>query len=82
MGLGTPLICSDIRENTYITKDNATTFHSGDASSLCEALKDALDHPVQIKKNAENGQKDIRARFNWETITDDYIKILERVKRK
>ena len=80
MGLGTPLICSDIRENTFITKENAITFSSGDASSLCEALKYALDHPEIIQKNAIDGQKDIKERFNWETITDDYIKIIERIK--
>lgn len=82
MGLGTPLICSDIRENTFITKENAVTFSSGDASSLCNALKYALDNPNQIKKKAEDGQKDIKERFNWESITDDYIKIIERISVK
>ena len=79
MGLGTPLICSDIRENTYITKENAVTFSSGDVSSLHDALKYALENPNQIKKNAEDGQKDIKERFNWETITDEYIRIIERI---
>lgn len=81
MGLGTPLICSDIRENTYITKENAITFSSGDAKSLHDALQYSLNHPEHIKKNAEDGKKDIKERFNWETITDDYIKIIERIKR-
>lgn len=79
MGLGTPLICSDIPENTFITKENAVTFSSGDALSLRDKLKYALENPDQIKKNAEDGQKDIKERFNWETITDDYIKIIERI---
>lgn len=79
MGLGTPLICSDIRENTFITKGNAVTFESGNASSLREALQYALDHVGEIRKNALDGHKDIKARFNWETITDDYIQVFKRI---
>ena len=79
MGLGTPLICSDIRENTYITKNNAITFESGNCIALRDALQYALKDPEFLKKNAADGQKDIRARFNWETITDDYIKIIKRI---
>lgn len=79
MGLGTPLICSDIRENTFITKDNAITFESGNAMALREVLQKALDNPELLKKNAIEGQKDIKERFNWESITDQYIHIMRRI---
>ncbi|MBO4598416.1 MULTISPECIES: glycosyltransferase family 4 protein [unclassified Bacteroides] len=79
MGLGTPLICSDIRENTFITKDNAITFESGNAMALREVLQKALDNPELLKKNAIDGQKDIKERFNWESITDQYIHIMRRI---
>lgn len=75
MGLGTPLICSDIAENIYITVNNATHFISGDVNDLAEKIDFVLKHPEEIKKMAETGRKDILARFNWETITDQYIKI-------
>lgn len=79
MGLGTPLICSDIRENTFITKENAITFESGNAVSLRDALQKALDNPELLKTNACAGQKDIKERFNWENITDQYIQIMKRI---
>lgn len=79
MGLGTPLICSDIRENTFITKDNAITFESGNVMALREVLQKALDNPELLKKNAIEGQKDIKERFNWESITDQYIHIMRRI---
>lgn len=54
MGLGTPLICSDIRENTFICGENATVFCSGDSNKLTEKLRYALDHPEKIKQKADH----------------------------
>lgn len=78
MGLGTPLICSDIVENTFITKDNAVHFVSGNASSLNEKLQYALSNQDKLLNNAKLGQADVSARFNWETITDQYIGLLKK----
>jgi glycosyltransferase involved in cell wall biosynthesis len=75
MGLGTPLICSDIDENKYITKDNATHFRSGNLDDLAEKINFSVENPQKIKKMAENGKKDILARFNWDSITDQYINL-------
>ncbi len=75
MGLGTPLICSDIKENTFITNENALTFKSGDADSLRAILAFSLENPELIKHKASLGTIDIKSRFNWEAITDSYIKL-------
>jgi len=75
MGLGTPLICSDIKENTFITEENAITFSSGDAYSLLEQLRFALRNPDILKNKALSGLSDVRHRFNWETITDRYLQL-------
>ncbi len=75
MGLGTPLICSDIKENVFITKDNATTFCSGNATDLLRQMEWALVNNKSIIEKAGKGKIDISSRFNWEKITDDYIKI-------
>ncbi len=75
MGLGTPLICSDIVENKFITGANATHFRSGSIDDLSEKINYALNNPDKIVRMAENGRQDILARFNWEKITDQYIKI-------
>lgn len=79
MGLGTPLICSDIKENTYITKSNATLFKSGVSESLLAAINHSLVSSEEIKKKAIEGKKDISERFNWNIITNSYIEIFERV---
>ena len=76
MGLGTPLICSDIKENKYIIKDNALHFVSGDATSLREKIVFAISNETIIKKKAIKGREDILERFNWETITDQYIDVM------
>lgn len=75
MGLGTPLICSDIVENTFITKDNATHFRSGDPDSLAEKIRYTTVNPSEIREMAERGRNDILARFNWESITNQYINL-------
>lgn len=78
MGLGTPLICSDIAENKFICGNNAVTFKSGDADDLAKQLQFALDDPDMLSHNAVAGEIDIKARFNWENITDQYIELLKK----
>jgi glycosyltransferase involved in cell wall biosynthesis len=77
MALGTPLICSDIAENLFITKSNAVHFISGDSNSLQEKICYALNNREIILNNAKSGQKDVLERFNWENITDQYIDLLK-----
>ncbi len=78
MGLGTPLICSDIVENKFICRDNATTFISGDSKSLAEKIEYALNNAAVIAGKSATGQTDIKNRFNWDKITDQYIKLLKK----
>ena len=78
MGLGTPLICSDIKENTFITKDNASTFRSGEPCDLKTVIEESLNSSENIKNKAILGQVDVRNRFNWNEIADEYIEIFKR----
>jgi len=80
MGLGTPLICSDITENTYITGENALHFKSGDAASLKNAIETALADPDNHTRKAQAGQADVQTRFNWESVADQYIELFKRKK--
>jgi glycosyltransferase involved in cell wall biosynthesis len=75
MGLGTPLICSDIVENKFITGVNATLFRSGDSDSLAEKLDYSLNHPDHMKEMAENGRTDILSRFNWDAVAEKYLEL-------
>ena len=73
MGLGTPLICSDIVENVYITKNNATHFANGNSDSLSESINYVLQNPDNILEMSKSGQTDVTERFNWDKITDQFI---------
>jgi glycosyltransferase involved in cell wall biosynthesis len=75
MGLGTPLICSDIVENKFITGDNAKLFRSGNSDSLAERIVYSLGHPDQMKDMAENGRTDILKRFNWDAVAEKYLEL-------
>ncbi len=80
MGLGTPLICSNIKENTFITKGNALHFKKGDSKSLQKTIEYSLYHPSEIKKKANIGKIDIRERFNWDITTDQYLNIFSKMR--
>ena len=73
MGLGTPLICSDIVENKFITGENAIHFKSGSIDSLEEKINYSLTSIRSLTEMAKIGQEDILKRFNWDSITAKYI---------
>jgi glycosyltransferase involved in cell wall biosynthesis len=73
MGLGTPLICSDIKENKFIIEEHARTFKKGSIESLSEQLTFALKNPEQIQQMAKKGKEAIYERFNWNKVTSDHI---------
>lgn len=75
MGLGTPLICSDIPENRFITGDNATLFVSGSSESLRDKMSYVLENPEQLKEMAGNGRIDILSRFNWDNVAKKYLEL-------
>jgi glycosyltransferase involved in cell wall biosynthesis len=77
MGLGTPLICSDIPENTFITGSNATHFTSGDIGSLAEKMKFCIDNKSRILEMADRGRIDILERFNWDSVVSQYLEIFK-----
>jgi glycosyltransferase involved in cell wall biosynthesis len=77
MGLGTPLICSDIPENKFITGENAAHFRSGNVQSLADSIEYALNNHMTMIEKAGRGKTDILQRFNWNSITDQYIKLFK-----
>lgn len=75
MGLGTPLICSDIVENKFITNENATHFTSGDIGSLAERITYSINSTERLKEMAEKGRLEILARFNWDAVALKYLEL-------
>jgi glycosyltransferase involved in cell wall biosynthesis len=77
MGLGTPLICSDIIENKFVTGENATHFESGNIISLTGQINYSLNNFDKLKKIAKIGRDDILNRFKWDYITNQYVELFK-----
>ncbi|MBN1461503.1 MAG: glycosyltransferase family 4 protein [Armatimonadetes bacterium] len=75
MGLGVPIICSDIPHNVYAVADTAVLFRQGDSNDLARALRYALDNPEALKDNAVRGQERARHEFSWEAVADQHAEL-------
>jgi glycosyltransferase involved in cell wall biosynthesis len=78
MGLGTPLICSDIKENVYIAHQDALLFKKSDQSSLLSVLETSLNDRCGHLQMAEKARTRILKDYSWETITDQYIELFKK----
>lgn len=67
MAIGTPLLCSDIRENLYVVSNNALTFRKGDVNHLKEMIIFALENPYILRELSINGKEKIQTEYCWET---------------
>jgi glycosyltransferase involved in cell wall biosynthesis len=75
MGLGTPLICSDIRENLYVVEDTALTFEKSNIDSLTESINYSIENPLNIRTLAQKACQRVKDNFNWDRITDEHVRI-------
>jgi glycosyltransferase involved in cell wall biosynthesis len=80
LGLGTPLVCSDIVENIFITGENSFHFKSGDAGELRKVLEFALKNYEILQQKAILGKIDVKQRFNWDLVSDQYIEFFTKNK--
>jgi glycosyltransferase involved in cell wall biosynthesis len=77
MGLGTPVICSDIRENVYVVGDTALLFRKGDVENLSQVLQTALSSPDLLQANANRGRQRAEDQFSWRAVVDSHIRLFE-----
>jgi glycosyltransferase involved in cell wall biosynthesis len=75
MGLGVPLICSDIKENVYIVGETAVTFERGDVDSLRASIEYALGAPEEIARRAGAARTRVMERFKWEHVVDRHVEV-------
>jgi glycosyltransferase involved in cell wall biosynthesis len=69
MGLGTPVICSDIRENMYVVGDTAVTFRKSDTADLADKLRFSLTHAPELARNAGAAKARAESQFSWNAVT-------------
>lgn len=77
MGLGTPVICSDIRENVYVVGETAMLFKQGNVSDLTAVLESALQHPEQLGANSVRAQRRAAEKFSWSAVVDSHVALFE-----
>ena len=75
MGLGVPLIVSDIEENEYAVLDTARKFRKGNITSLTEEINFAEAHYPEMQKLAILAQERALSVFNWESVADEHVRI-------
>lgn len=75
MGLGVPLIVSDIEENEYAVQDTALKFKQGNIDSLTEQINFAEQNHPHMKNLSLKAKQRALTEFNWDKVTDDHVKI-------
>jgi glycosyltransferase involved in cell wall biosynthesis len=78
MGLGTPLICSDIKENLYLVQKDALTFEKSNVESLTAVLEKSLADRQGHLQLAVKAKERILKEYSWETITDQYVELFKK----
>lgn len=73
MGLGVPLIVSDIEENVYAVQNTALKFKKTDIISLTNQINYAETHQEEIRKLAGDARKRALQNFNWDKVTEEHV---------
>jgi len=72
MGLGVPLIVSDIEENIYAVRDTAVTFKKADKDSLREKIEFAEGNYEEMKRLSVAAKQRALKEFNWDSVTEQH----------
>lgn len=75
MGLGVPMIVSDIEENIYAVQDTVRMFKQGNIESLTEEINFSEVHYPVMQNLALKARERALSLFNWESVADEHIKI-------
>jgi glycosyltransferase involved in cell wall biosynthesis len=81
MGLGVPLIVSDIEENAFAVQDSALKFKRGDVNSLKEKIDFAEDNYSVMQELTLKARQRALQEFNWERVADAHINVFNRRKK-
>jgi glycosyltransferase involved in cell wall biosynthesis len=81
--LRTPVICSDIVQNTDVfDPDEMLFFRSEDDKDLAAKLDWALDHPEEMKKFAERAWQSLMTKYQAPVIAGQYAALFDRFMTK
>jgi glycosyltransferase involved in cell wall biosynthesis len=75
MGLGVPLIVSDIEENIYAVENTALKFRQGNIESLTGTILEAESDSQLLKELSSKAKERALKEFSWESVTDSHINV-------
>jgi glycosyltransferase involved in cell wall biosynthesis len=75
MGLGVPLIVSDIEENQYAVEDTARTFKQGNIEDLTKQINFAEENHLEMINLSDKAKSRAISTFNWDKVTKDHIQL-------
>lgn len=75
MGLGTPVICSDIRENVFVVADTAMLFKQANVADLRAKLAYSLEHADELARKAAAAKQRAIDQFSWDAVTEEHERI-------
>jgi glycosyltransferase involved in cell wall biosynthesis len=76
--LRTPVICSDIVQNTDVFDRNEMLFFRSESETdLADKLNWALGHPEEIKTFAKKAWQTLMAKYQWQEIARQYDNLFE-----
>lgn len=75
MGLQTPLICSNIKENLFVVGETALTFEKSNIDDLTRMINFSLKNPGILLANANQAKVRADRQFSWKKVTDEHIKL-------
>lgn len=81
MGLGAPIVCSDIQENQYVVGDTGTLFRQGDIDHLAQVLRWTLDNPRDFAERGRRGTERAQSQFSWDSVTSAHEELFYGVAR-
>lgn len=76
MGIGAPLLCSDIKENLFVVEDTALTFKQSDIESLNEQMQFAIENPEELKKLIIKAKERVNKNFSWEKVISEHLELI------
>ena len=79
MSLGTPIICSNIKENLYAVEDTATVFEKGNIESLFSLLKQSLIGYALFQNKANKARQRALSLFSWDRVAEEHEKIFREI---
>jgi glycosyltransferase involved in cell wall biosynthesis len=75
MGLGVPIISSDIPENAFVVGDTAVLFKRGDTADLAAKLEQALADPEGMRRLGDAARARARENFSWDACATGYERV-------